>query len=320
MKNKPLLSNRSAIVFAYHSVGVRCLETLLHAGIQVKLVVTHQDNPNEQIWFQSVRACAERYAIPCISPDDANHPTIVAQLAALQADFIFSFYYRQMLKQAVLACAIRGAYNLHGSLLPKYRGRVPINWAIIQGEQETGATLHVMNEKPDNGAIVAQMSVPILKNDDAAQVFNKVTVAAECILLAALPDLCAGTARFTEQDLSQGAYFGGRSAEDGRINWQQPAHAIHNLIRAVSHPFPGAFFDTHGLRIFVWQTQILTVIHNHANPQWRLINGQLFAYCQGGGILQIENWSILRDNQAQIGHTALFQTLFGEQLLLTHES
>lgn len=231
-----------AVVLAYHNVGVRCLSTLLAHGIEVPLVLTHRDNPTENIWFASVAELASRYAIPSISPDNPNTPEVMAQIAAAQPDFIFSFYYRHMLDPALLALAGRGAYNVHGSLLPKYRGRVPVNWAVLHGERESGATLHEMLEKPDAGRIVAQTRVPILPDDTAFEVFNKVTVAAEIALNGALPGLIAGTAPHIAQDLARGSYFGGRKPEDGRIDCSQSADAVHNLIRAVAPPYPGAFF------------------------------------------------------------------------------
>lgn len=276
----------SAIVFAYHNVGVRCLSVLLAHGVDVKLVVTHQDNPNEKIWFGSVQQLAQNYDIPVITPDSPNTPEIIAQLTACNADFLFSFYYRNMLSKEVLATAKRGAFNMHGSLLPKYRGRVPVNWAIIHGETETGATLHVMNEKPDNGAIVDQFSVPILPDDTAAQVFDKVTVAAELTLHRCLPGLIDGSAELTTQDLSKGAYFGGRKAEDGRINWQQSAQAIHNLVRAVCDPFPGAFSELPQGKLIIWQTRVIKQTDAGA-PALLCRNNALFARCADGQLLRV---------------------------------
>ncbi|MES2772118.1 MAG: formyltransferase [Pseudomonadota bacterium] len=240
-----------AVVFAYHQVGVRCLATLLAHGIEVALVVTHEDQAGENIWFDSVADLAARYAIPSITPDDPNSAELSAQIAALQPDFLFSFYYRKMLKPELLTLAKKGAYNLHGSLLPKYRGRVPINWALVHGETITGATLHAMLSKPDAGPIVSSSSVPILPDDTAFEVFNKLTVAAEIALDSALPDLLAGRAEHHAQDLTQGSYFGGRTPEDGRIDWAQSGAQIHNLIRAVAPPYPGAFFELSGTRFVV---------------------------------------------------------------------
>ena len=245
----------SAVVFAYHNVGVRCLLTLLARDVEVKLVVTHHDNPSETIWFESVHATALAHGIPVIAPDNATDPALFAAVERAQPDFIFSFYYRHMLPSPLLALASRGAYNMHGSLLPKYRGRVPINWAIIHGETETGATLHEMAAKPDAGAIVTQTSVPILPDDTAHEVFVKVTVAAEQTLWRVLPDLVSGHAPRLVNDLSKGSYFGGRKPEDGLIDWRCDAKMIHDLVRAVAPPYPGASTTIDGRPALIERTR-----------------------------------------------------------------
>ncbi|MGH8799312.1 MAG: formyltransferase, partial [Casimicrobiaceae bacterium] len=199
-----------AVVFAYHNVGVRCLKVLLARGIDIPLVVTHDDEPSETIWFDSVARTAADYRIPAIAPADPNAADAVAQVAAVRPDFIFSFYYRMMLAPALLALAPRGALNMHGSLLPKYRGRAPVNWAILRGETETGATLHHMTDKPDNGDIVAQTAVPILPDDIGSEVFAKVALAAELTLHRALPALLDGSAPRIRQEVARGSYFGAR--------------------------------------------------------------------------------------------------------------
>jgi len=278
----------SAVVFAYHNVGVRCLSVLLAGGVDVKLVVTHEDNPAEEIWFASVRQLCIDHGIPVITPANPNTPEVEALVAAANADFLFSFYYRNMLKAPLLQSVRRGAYNMHGSLLPAYRGRVPVNWAIINGESETGATLHQMNVKPDNGAIVDQFAVPILPDDSAHDVFVKVVVAAELCLHRTLPQLLAGTAPHRQQDLSQGAYFGGRCAEDGRIDWQQNARQIHNLVRAVTRPYPGAFADLPAGRLLLWRTRVLADAGVSAERGMLLARaGHLEIHPAGGGVLQV---------------------------------
>src|SRR5439155_4217994 len=183
-----------AVVFAYHNVGVRCLKVLLARGVDVALLVTHEDNPREEIWFDSVARTAADYDIPTISPEDPNRQDVVARVAACRPDFLFSFYYRLMLKGPLLSLPSRGALNMHGSLLPKYRGRAPVNWAIIHGETETGATLHEMVEKPDAGRIVDQEPVPILPDEFAVEVFGKVAGAAERVVKRSLPKLVDGSA------------------------------------------------------------------------------------------------------------------------------
>src|SRR5215813_6398797 len=182
-----------AVVFAYHNVGVRCLRVLLAHGIEVPLVVTHDDDAGETIWFGSVGAAAAEHGIPTAAPKDPNATDFVRRVSSLAPDFVFSFYYRAMLKAPLLRIPARGALNMHGSLLPRYRGRAPVNWAVLFGERETGATLHYMTDKPDAGDIVAQTSVPILPDDTAREVLDKVTVAAEMTLHECLPALIAGT-------------------------------------------------------------------------------------------------------------------------------
>ncbi|MBF0135136.1 MAG: formyltransferase [Magnetococcales bacterium] len=236
----------NAVVFAYHTVGVRGLATLLAHGFKVPLVVTHQDDPGENLWFDSVAAWADREGIPTITPDSPNLPEVLDRVNTCQPDFFFSFYYRHLLGAELLAVPTRGAYNLHGSLLPKYRGRVPINWAVLHGERKTGASLHQMVLKADAGDLVDQEAVAILPNDTAHMVFQKVVCAGERVLHRALPRLLAGNAPHTPMNLAQGSCFGRRRPEDGRIDWRAPAWTIHNLIRAVAPPYPGAFFE-HGL-------------------------------------------------------------------------
>ncbi|MDD0811582.1 formyltransferase [Curvibacter sp. RS43] len=240
----------SAIVFAYHNVGVRLLKVLLDGGVDVKLVVTHTDNPNETIWFASVAQLAAEHGLPCITPDSADAPELLAQAQQAAPDFVFSFYYRYMLGQPLLDLPSQGAFNLHGSLLPRYRGRAPVNWAVVHGQREIGASLHVMNVKPDHGALIDQQAVPILSNDTAREVFDKVTLAAELVLARSLPGLLDGTAPRHEQQHIAGQYFGRRTPEDGRIPAHASAWQIHNLVRGVAPPdYPGAFFEAQGRRV-----------------------------------------------------------------------
>ncbi len=239
------------VVCAYHNDGYRCIEELLRQGACIKLIFTHDDSPTEQIWFQSVRELADAHGIPWRT-SDINAAENVALLREIAPDFIFSFYYRNMIKPEVLAIPLCGALNLHGSYLPRYRGRVPVNWAVINGETESGATLHYMVEKPDAGDIVDQEKVPIAFTDTAHDLFQKVTDAAVIVLSRAWPLLAVGTAKRIPMDLSAGNYCGGRKPADGLIDWSKPAVQIYNLIRGVTHPYPGAFTYIDGKRVIIW--------------------------------------------------------------------
>jgi len=246
----------SAVVFGYGDVGVRCTRILLAHGIDVRLVVTHADDPSEHRWYSSFAEFAASNGLPCITPACADDK-LLYRLHAMAPEFIFSFYYRQLLPAAILATARRGALNMHGSLLPRFRGRAPVNWAVLRGATETGATLHYMVPRADAGDIVDQQAVTIEADETAFDVFGKVVSAAEAVLERSLPRLIAGTAPRTPQDLSRGEYCGRRRPEDGRIDWSRSAREIHDLVRAVAPPYPGAFADFDGERWRVTRTAVL---------------------------------------------------------------
>jgi methionyl-tRNA formyltransferase len=276
------------MVFAYHEIGYVCLQELLRAGADVTAVFTHNDDPHEQIWFRSVRQLAEARQVPVYAPASVNTPEWVARISACQPDFIFSFYYRKLLCNAVLAAARRGALNLHGSLLPKYRGRCPVNWALIHGERESGVTLHYMVEKPDRGDIVAQRAVPITDDDTALTLFNKLTDAAAVLMREVYPQLCAGTAPRVPQDHSRASYFGGRRPEDGRIDWVQPARVVFNLVRAVTHPYPGAFTAWHGRTLYIWETRLAAPVETPLPAPGTILTVRPeLAVQTGHGVLQL---------------------------------
>jgi methionyl-tRNA formyltransferase len=246
------LINNNIIVCAYHNVGYRCIQELLRQGAHIAQIFTHEDSPSEKIWFGSVRDLAEQHGIPCVTTD-INLPENVARVRALAPSFIFSFYYRTMINTEVLTIPGLGALNLHGSYLPKYRGRVPVNWAVINGESETGATLHYMVEKPDAGDIVDQEKVEIAFTDTAHDVFGKVTDAAVRVIGRAWPLIRDGKALRIPMDLVEGTYYGGRKPDDGRIDWTKTALQIYNLTRGVTHPYPGAFTFLEGKKVTVWK-------------------------------------------------------------------
>jgi methionyl-tRNA formyltransferase len=288
---------KRAVVFAYHNVGVRCLKVLLAGGVDVALVVTHQDSATENIWFESVMSVCDTEGIPTITPEDARSPELLARVQAAQPDLMFSFYYRNMLPQSILDVA--PAYNMHGSLLPHYRGRAPVNWAVLHGAVETGASLHEMTAKPDAGAIVARQMVPILPDDTAYEVFGKVTVAAELALYNVLPALLDGTAPRVPNDLTQGGYFGGRKPEDGRVDWSQPAQQVYNLHRAVAPPYPGAFTDVGARRYVIERARLyhgpLQAALSALPPGLAVLGNAMFGVCGDGRALAI--LGLLADDQ-----------------------
>ena len=278
-----------AVVFAYSEVGLRCVRELLSQGVEIALLFTHVDDPGENRWFGDVRAFAQERGVRVVTPDDPNAADWVAQGRRAAPDFLFSFYYRFMLGAAWLAVPRLGALNMHGSLLPKYRGRAPVHWAILHGEATTGASLHYMLEKPDAGALVDQQSIPILDDDNALDVSLKLAQAAQQVLHRSLPALIAGTAAAHPLDLAAGSYFGRRRPEDGRIDWRREARAVHDLVRAVAPPFPGAFTDVNGCRLAVIQTRVDVRPSRHpaSAPCLYSEDGCWFADCVDGRRLKI---------------------------------
>ncbi|MBN1766082.1 MAG: bifunctional UDP-4-amino-4-deoxy-L-arabinose formyltransferase/UDP-glucuronic acid oxidase ArnA [Sedimentisphaerales bacterium] len=229
------------IVLAYHEIGCVGIEALLRNGFEIEAVFTHKDDPHENVWFRSVAELAASRNIPVFAPQDINHPLWVEKIRQIKPDVIFSFYYRHMIKPAILEIPQAGCLNLHGSLLPKYRGRCPINWVLVKGEKETGATLHYMTTRPDEGDIVCQRRVAISPDDTALSLFQKVKEASEVMLDDILPLIRQGKAPRQSQNHTQASYFGGRRPADGLISWAGSASEIRNLVRAVTRPYPGAF-------------------------------------------------------------------------------
>ena len=241
-----------AVVCANSEFGVVCLSTLLELGADVAAVFTHPDTPADRDWFRSVAELAAARGLPAFLDERLDTPEWLARLREWAPDVLFSFYYRRLLPQAVLDVASRGALNVHGSLLPRYRGRVPTNWVLVHGETETGVTLHYMVARADAGDIVAQRRVPIASDDTAYTLYRKQTAAAAAMLREVWPGLCAGTAPRRPMDLAAGSYCGGRTPADGRIDWQRGARQLYDLVRAVTHPYPGATAEWGGAPLLVW--------------------------------------------------------------------
>jgi methionyl-tRNA formyltransferase len=248
------MNSKRAVVFAYSSIGYECLTELLEGKIDVAAVFTHEDDPDEERWFRSVRELAEKNGIPVRLPEKLGEEEVRA-IGDLSPELIFSFSYRGIIPVSILNLAPLGAFNIHGALLPRYRGRACVNWAVLRGETETGVTLHYMTARVDRGRIVDQETVPIGPDETAYDVFRKMIPAARRVLHRSLPAMLEGTAYGREQDESQATYFGRRRPEDGLIDWSKPVRDVCNLVRAVTHPFPGAFTYLEGKKLFVWSAQ-----------------------------------------------------------------
>lgn len=245
------------VVFAYHDIGCAGIQVLLDSGYDIAAVFTHADDPKENAFYASVAQLCASKGIPVHAPEDVNHPLWIERIAKLSPEYIFSFYYRNLLSEQLLATAKKGAFNLHGSLLPSYRGRAPANWVLVNGESETGVTLHRMVKRADAGAIVAQQRVAIERSDTALSLHGKLRIAATDLLRDTLPAMLQGKTSETAQDESQATVFGRRTAADGKLLWAKPAEQLFNLVRAVTQPYPGAFCAVGEHKLIVWSAEVV---------------------------------------------------------------
>jgi UDP-4-amino-4-deoxy-L-arabinose formyltransferase/UDP-glucuronic acid dehydrogenase (UDP-4-keto-hexauronic acid decarboxylating) len=275
------------VVLGYHSIGCVGIELLIANGFEIEAVFTHVDDPNENIWFDSVAELAAEKGIPVYAPEDINHPVWEKRIREMEPDLIFSFYYRDMVKSRILEIPKSGCINLHGSLLPAYRGRSPVNWVLVNGETETGVTLHYMTPAADAGDIIAQRSIPVSYFDTARTLFRKSIAEAETLLADTLPAIKEGSAPRTPQDSSKASYYGGRRPSDGEIDWAKSADEIRNLVRAVTKPYPGAFTYVSDRKALVWQVTAKNDV-TQATPGTIISIDPLIVAC-GSGTVRVES-------------------------------
>ncbi|MGH7779645.1 MAG: formyltransferase [Candidatus Binataceae bacterium] len=255
----------ACVVFAYHEMGRACLAELIDLGAPIAALFSHRDDPHEEVWWKSCAELARRHNIAVHYPGKID-PEWSARIAAMRPAVIYSFSYRHLIAEQVLALAKMGAYNLHPSPLPRYRGRAPVNWMLVNGEREAGVTLHHMVARADAGDIVAQKTVAIDDADTALTLYRKLVPLGAAIVRQYHPRIVAGTAPRVAQDLAAGSYFGRRRPEDGKIDWRWPARRIVNLIRAVTHPYPGAFCYLGDRKLFIWQARVASESGSRGEP------------------------------------------------------
>ncbi len=253
------------------------MDALLQMRAPIAALFTHRDDPHEEIWWRSCAGLAAERGIPVHYPERLDEDWI-ARIAAMKPAVIYSFYYRFLIPERVLCLASLGAYNMHGSLLPKYRGRAPVNWMLVNGEREAGVTLHHMVARADAGDIVGQRAVAIDDRDTALTLYRKLVPLGVALIEEFHPLIVASKAPRTAQDPSRATHFGRRRPEDGRIDWHWPARRIFNLVRAVTHPYPGAFCGVAGRKLLIWQARIASESGTRGAP------GEIIAESAGGAL------------------------------------
>jgi len=285
-------------VFAYHTFGARALEALLAREEPVVAVVTHPDDPDEGDWFESVAELARVHRLPLFTAASPELPAIVETLRAEAPDVLLSVWYRRLLGPDLLALPRVAALNLHGSLLPAYRGRAPVNWVLVNGERQTGVTLHHMTAEADAGDIVAQQPIDIEPDDTALTLYTRMVKVGVEVLLDAYPAVLASTAPRIPQDHARATVFPRRRPEDGRVEWTWPAARIADMIRAVTHPYSGAFVGDGTRRLFLWSASAVPGIGRGPRP------GTLLEILPGQGVTVATGEGALRLLRVQSGGAA----------------
>ena len=304
-----------AVVFAYNNIGCIGIEQLVKAGVIVQAVFTHADDPNENLWFRSVAETAAALGIPVFAPEDVNHPLWTARIKKMAPDFIFSFYYRKVIGKDIISIPKKGAFNLHGSLLPKYRGCAPLNWAVINGEKESGVTLHKMTEKVDAGDIVAQEKFAIADSDTAKDAHLNAAAAAEKMLKKVLPSVLAGKAKGKKQDEKQATYFGRRCPANGLIDWTKDAASVRNLVRGVTRPFPGAFTFIAAQKYYIWDVKVVPL--KKQAQAGTIVSTAPFVIACGKGAVQV-NFAQKEGGLYTTGEQLAADNRFTPKMLLTN--
>ncbi|WP_342551933.1 methionyl-tRNA formyltransferase [Paenibacillus sp. FSL R7-0652] len=233
--------------------AVPSLDMLMAEGYHVVGVVTQPDKPQGRkkvLTPTPVKAAAERHGLPVFQPVKLRDPEATARLAEWKPDLIVTAAFGQILPKAVLDMPIRGCVNVHGSLLPKYRGGAPIQRSIINGESVTGVTLMYMAEGLDTGDMISRVEVPITDEDTSGTMFAKLSEAGSKLLQAEMPRLIAGETKAVPQNEAEATYARNLTREDEKIDWNRTSRELFNQIRGLV-PFSGAFT--------MWDEQVFKV-------------------------------------------------------------
>ncbi len=263
------------------------LERLLEAGYDVSLVVTQPDRPKgrgRQVAASPVKACAERHGLPLFQPERIRRPECVERLRQEGADVMVVVGYGQIIPQAIIDLPRLGIINVHASLLPKYRGAAPIQWAVAQGETVTGVTTMRIDAGLDTGDMLLKAEVEIGPEETAAELSPRLARAGAELLVRTLAGLEAGTIAPQPQDHAQATLAPMLKKEDGLIEWSWPARAVHNRVRGMQ-PWPGAYTTFRGQTLQIWRTRL----REDAAPPGvlRKIGRTLVAGCGGGGGVEL---------------------------------
>ena len=270
--------------------AVPALQALLDAPeYDVRLVVSQTDKPQGRkqiLTAPPVKALALQYGVEVFQPKTLKTPEAAEKIAATQPDFIVVAAYGKILPQAVLDIPRFGCVNLHGSLLPKYRGAAPIQWCVLNGEKETGVTTMLMDAGLDTGDILYVEKTEIGENETAGELFDRLAALCPALLLRTLSDLAAGKIVPQKQNEAQASYVSVLNKEMAEIDWTLPAGKIHDLVRGL-HPWPVAktTLDGKGLKIHAGRPAEKKL--SGAPGTVKTASGRMFVICGGGSVYEI---------------------------------
>lgn len=280
------------IFLGNHDVGIATLTTLKSCA-DIVGVVAHPIDPEEGMRFASVYQFARRNDLRVIRGRGTD-AIVFKFIQRLKPDLIWVTDYRYLLPKTILSIPKLGSVNLHPSLLPEYRGRAPINWAILKGEQQIGVTAHFLDEGVDTGDIIKQIPLTLDKDQDVSHALKELIPLYQTLTSDVIDFFRAGDVPRQTQSISQGSIFRARTPEDGRIDWSRPAKEINNLVRAVTSPYPGAFTSCKTTKIYIWKSKVLSMANQSKFKPGSVIalgeNDQPKVQC-GSGVLEILNWT-----------------------------
>ncbi|MCX5683565.1 MAG: methionyl-tRNA formyltransferase, partial [Planctomycetota bacterium] len=228
--------------------GLPTLRALVEGGQELVLAVTQPDRPagrGQSMRISPVAMFARERELPCIQPEDVNAKPVLRRIRAVKPDLVLVIAYGQKIGPELLALAPHGVLNLHASLLPKFRGAAPINWAIITGELETGLTVMSMVEQIDAGDILGQRAVPIEPDETAADLADRLSKLGARLVTEVIREIPLDEVERRRQNESQVTFAPRLKKTDGCINWDRPAQEVHNRIRGTT-PWPGAYTNLPG--------------------------------------------------------------------------
>lgn len=255
--------------------AVASLQFLMEAGYPIVGVVTAPDKPGgrgmKQMISSPVKQFALAHRLPLLQPSNLKSKVFIAELKALQADLQIVVAFR-MLPEVIWAMPSKGTMNLHGSLLPAYRGAAPIHWAVIRGEKVTGVTTFLLQHQIDTGQILLQQELPILDEDDTGSVHDRMMMVGAGLVVASADLMTIGQYQLYDQDESKATHAPKIHHEDGHIRWESTALNIYNLIRGMS-PYPGAWALLDGIECKIWKS-ILYSAENNQKPGSMIVKGK----------------------------------------------